>query len=194
MLHPKSQPPNIVPFGKIAGVEEIAVSRIPLSEKDTGFWLDVVGGSAFVQVSRLITYGVSFAFLLVLSVVAILGATLLRDWFRKRRVNRSSSLKSHSNPEQVDELKKHYVNNGLDGLKKLKATLDAPIPILRGARVNSFPELELRDLHLHGFELQYSGSHLEHIGALTKESRKRTFTINQDFLATLNKLLAEFGE
>lgn len=193
VLHPKSRLPEIKPFGKIAGIDEMRVFEISIAEEDAGFFHDVVGGGTFVLLSRLIFYGLSFAVLLVVSVFGIFGVMELRNWSRKRRVDRSNSLKSRSNLEQGERLKRFYINDGLDGLKKLKETLDAPIPIARRPRSEGIAEMNPRIVHAQLIDHQYSERHLEAIGAITREPRKRIYTVDQEFLATLNDLLKEFG-
>ena len=63
VVHPKDVTPEIIPLGKIAGIEGIALTRVPVKVEGPGFLSDLLGGGWAVQLVRAILLVMSAAVL-----------------------------------------------------------------------------------------------------------------------------------
>ena len=68
LLHEKNMPPEIIPIGKIAGIDEIIVTK--LADKDNqilnGYISDIFHGNIFIHIVRFFIYMIIFSFSIII--------------------------------------------------------------------------------------------------------------------------------
>jgi len=127
VLHAKDAEPRVIALGKIAGMDEIAVTSSFKEHDQQGFFSAVVKGPASVQIARSITY---FLITLValfacgLSIAGIVG--VVSHFKKKSRRRRARFLPRDESPEKEKKrqiLLDVYADGGLEGLSRLHDVL-----------------------------------------------------------------------
>ena len=122
VVHPEDVTPEIVALGKIAGVDEIVVTRIPVEVEGPGFLSDLFGSGWSVQLVRAILFLIGAAVILGLFAGAVLIYSFLVGWIR-RRVGNSVMMKTLTSQKQRDLLSEVYLNHGMAGVSDLREKL-----------------------------------------------------------------------
>ncbi len=123
VVHPKDVTPEIIPLGKIAGIEGITLTRVPVKVEGPGFLSDLFGGGWAVQLVRAVLFVMSAAVVLGLFAAAVLSYSFLTSAIRRRRIRRSVVMKSLSSQKQRDLLSEVYLHHGMAGLNDLREKL-----------------------------------------------------------------------
>jgi hypothetical protein len=124
VLHHRDSPPRISSFGKIAGLDEIAVADASAPRGRSGFWSLVATGTPLVHFVRLFINLLS----LIALVFVIKGITTVVVKIQKGRRRRhiSSVIAASSkdaDAKAVQVFKECYVKNGIEGLSQIQAVL-----------------------------------------------------------------------
>jgi hypothetical protein len=127
ILHQKNATPHVVPLGKIAGLDAIAVTNSFQGRDQQSFWGQVFSGAPAIQITR----GIGYAFLALLTIVAvgfaIAGLASIPERFRKRKRRRMAlQIQGLDDPEQEKKRKAVeavYVEAGLRGIKRAQKLL-----------------------------------------------------------------------
>jgi hypothetical protein len=125
VLHPRDQNPEVMPFGKIAGIDAIGpVRAVPPSGKPS-LWVQIFQGPPIVQISRALTYGVAALVILVSLVSANEWLSTRKDASTGRQRQRylEAFARARGIAEDSQEMKflKLYVEFGSKGLERLRA-------------------------------------------------------------------------
>jgi hypothetical protein len=183
VLHVKGQTPVISPRGKIAGIDEISMSRIPLETEEPSFVSELFSGGWLIQMTRIPLYFLGTLLVVVAGVVIIIFVSEdLPKRIRRLKASMAPALRNHGDATQREALKEAYGRWGTEGLKALKGMLDAPETIpKRGG-----PSVQLVE------EFNISFRHLEEIGAVTRGPAGE-HVLDAGFRETLERLMAELG-
>jgi hypothetical protein len=127
VLHRKSSNPQLKPMGKIAGLDDIAVTN-SFQERDQRSFLDqVFNGPAAVQISRGLGY--SFGALITIIVVgfSIVGIASIPSSIKKRQRRRIASrfavLEVPEQEKKRKAIEEVFVEHGLPGLTRAQRLL-----------------------------------------------------------------------
>ncbi len=123
VVHPKDVTPEIVALGKIAGIDEILVTRVPVEVEGPGFLSDLFGGNWAVQLVRAIMFLMGAAVILGLFAAAVVSYTFLMAKIRRRRLGNSVVMKTLTSQKQRDLLSEVYLNHGMTGVSDLREKL-----------------------------------------------------------------------
>ncbi len=123
VVHPKDVTPEIIPLGKIAGVDGIVVTRIPVEVEGPGFFSDLFGRGWPVQLVRAILFLMGAAVILGLFAGAVLLYSFLTGALRRRRIGNSVVMKTLTSQKQRDLLSEVYLNHGMAGVSDLREKL-----------------------------------------------------------------------
>jgi hypothetical protein len=123
VVHAKDVTPEIVSMGKIAGVDEIVVTRVPVEVEGPGFLSELFGGGWAVQLVRSVLSLLGAAVILGLFAVGVLGYSFLRGVLRRRRVGNSVVVKTLTSQKQRGLLSEVYLNHGMAGVRDLREKL-----------------------------------------------------------------------
>jgi len=123
VVHPKDVTPGIIPLGKIAGIDEIVVTRVPVKVEGPGFLSDLFGGGWAVQLVRAILFLMSAAVVLGLFAAAVLSYSFLTAAIRRRRIGNSVVMKTLTSQKQRDLLSEVYLHHGMAGVSDLREKL-----------------------------------------------------------------------
>lgn len=125
VVHAKEVTPEIIPLGKIAGIDGIVVTRVPVKVEGTGFLSDLFGGSWAVQLVRAILFLMSAAVVLGLFAATVLSYTSLTAAIRRRRIGKSVVMKTLTSQKQRDLLSEVYLHHGMTGVSDLREKLSS---------------------------------------------------------------------
>jgi hypothetical protein len=131
VLHPKGNEPRVVPFGKIAGMNQFT-SGSAARPSGRGRSTHPFGGGMSQQLRRLVVYG--FAFLFVTAFFGIATFGIIDGWQRHLRDRRRQRVTSLLQTVPVEEagakvVRTTYVGAGLRGLERLRNVLIDPIAL-----------------------------------------------------------------
>ena len=128
VLHGKQAIPTILPFGKIAGIEEIKVSELASESEEVNFFREAFSGGAGVQFARTISYFFVFIGLVGLALLISFGLSGInksriknsrRNEFRKFSKGIGDPVRSRY-PKQLEVLSAIYEIAGNNALEKTK--------------------------------------------------------------------------
>ena len=122
VVHAKDDTPKIIPLGKIAGIDEIVVTRKPVEVKGPRFLSDLFAGGWTVQLARAILFLLGAAVVLGLFAAAVLSFSFLTAALR-RRIGNSVVIKTMTSQKQLDLLSEVYLNHGMTGVRDLREKL-----------------------------------------------------------------------
>ena len=123
VVHDKDATPEIIPLGKIAGIDEIVVTRAPVKVEGPGFLSDLFGGGWAVQLVRAILFFMGAAVLLGLFAATVLSYSFLTGAIRRRRIRNSVVMKTLTSQKQRDLLSEVYLHHGVAGVSDLREKL-----------------------------------------------------------------------
>jgi len=127
VLHPKGSEPNLRPLGKIAGLEQISVTRSFEDHNQRGFLDQVFSGPLAVQLSRGIAYTISAVISIVLLGFLIAGLASIPGKRAKRKrqrvANQLPALDSSSRERKRKAIESIYIEYGLEGLNRAQRLL-----------------------------------------------------------------------
>ena len=133
LLHPNDAEPDIVPIGKIAGVENFDLVPPPLPGQEVGFVGQAFGGSFRVLAVRSGVYFVGSIIILFASVFGLVGGAVMLDSVkarrRRKRVLRTKAIKQIDRVSIRDGLIDLYGSTGLSGLRRLSDIIAEPSAI-----------------------------------------------------------------
>jgi hypothetical protein len=127
VLHPKGSEPNLRPLGKIAGLEQISITRSFEDHNQRSLLDQVFSGPLAVQISRGIAYTI-FALIsifllgfLIAGLASIPGKRAKRK--RQRTANQLPVLDSPSQEKKRKAIEDIYIEYGLEGLNRAQRLL-----------------------------------------------------------------------
>ena len=123
VVHAKDVTPAIIPLGKIAGIDEIVLTRVPVKAEGPGFLSDLFGGGWAVQLVRAILFLMGAAVVLGLFAATVLSYSFLTAAIRRRRIGNSVVMKAMTSQKQRDLLSEVYLYHGMTGLGDLREKL-----------------------------------------------------------------------
>jgi len=205
VLHPKSSNPRLKPLGKIAGVDDIAVTN-SFQERDQRSFLDqVFAGPAAVQITRAIAY--SFGALLTIVVVglSIAGIASIPSSIKKRRRRSiASRFATFDTPEQEKKRKaveEIFVEYGLPGLARaqrllgnedaLKKEIIARRGFYGGSAALDLTKQEMADIQIRHVETAAPSSVAPLLHAKLVRLDKDELKVDPDVKAILSDFIAQ---
>ena len=123
VLHTKGEPSDIKATGKIAGIDEIPVTRVPTKDSESGFFSDVFPGSWPVQLVRFAAYVAGAALLLFVVAFPFMIQQGIAGRRREKGAARSGALTGMEHEAQRKLLTAVYRVEGNEGLKRLREYL-----------------------------------------------------------------------
>jgi hypothetical protein len=123
VVHPKGVTPETIPLGKIAGIDGIVVTRVPVKVEGPGVLSDLFGGSWSVQLVRAILFLMSAAVVLGLFAATVLSYSFFTAAIRRRRLAKSVVMKTLTSQKQRDLLSEVYQHHGMTGVSDLREKL-----------------------------------------------------------------------
>ena len=123
VVHDKDVTPEIIPLGKIAGIDEIVLTRVPVKVEGPGFLSDLFGGGWAVQLVRAILFLMSAAVVLGLFAAIVLSYSFFTAAIRRRRIGNSVVMKTLTSQKQRDLLSEVYLHHGMAGVSDLREKL-----------------------------------------------------------------------
>jgi len=123
VVHPKDITPEIIPLGKIAGIDEIVVTWSPVEPDGPGLISELFGGGKTLQSIRAIVFFAGAAVVLGLFAMMVLAYSFLGSTLRRRKVTRSVALKAVRNQKQRDLLSEVFLHHGVTGVRDLREKL-----------------------------------------------------------------------
>jgi len=132
VLHDKNQLPDILPLGKIAGIQQILISKPP-DEKGESFWSQLTSGSIFIHLIRLFAY--PFILILLIFVIAIPSVMIADSVGESKRRNKIDKIWNKNRTTQQQLIADIYIKNGLVGIQAIGLMLDNPNRLQRLAKV-----------------------------------------------------------
>ncbi|MCH7737102.1 MAG: hypothetical protein IH872_06840 [Chloroflexi bacterium] len=191
VVHGKDVTPEIVALGKIAGIDEIVVTRVPVEVEGPGFLSDLFGGGWAVQLVRAIMFLMGAAVILGLFAASVVSYSYLTAKIRRRRIGNSVVMKTLTSQKQRDLLAEVYLNHGMDGVSDLREKLGSSerleleaatrgTVVLAGEAVFRIPPA------------YYSAASLEEAEVLSRKGRKG-FSPDPEFQQRLELFLQELS-
>jgi len=191
VVHSKDVTPKIVALGKIAGIDEIVVTRVPVEVEGPGFLSDLFGGGWAVQLVRAILFLIGAAVILGLLAAAVVFYNFLTVTLRRRRVGNSVVMKTLTSQKQRDLLSEVYLNHGMTGVSDLREKLGSSERLeLEAATLGTVVlagESEFRIPPAY-----YSTGSLEEAEALTRDEEE-VLTADPEFQERLELFLQELS-
>jgi hypothetical protein len=191
VVHSKDVTPEIVALGKIADIDEILVTRVPVEVEGPGFLSDLFGGGWAVQLVRAILFLIGAAVILGLFAAAVVFYTYLTGMLRRRRIGNSVVIKTLSSQKQRDLLAEVYLNHGMAGVSDLREKLGSSERLeLEAATLGTVVlagESEFRIPPAY-----YSAASLEEAEALTRDEDD-ALTADPEFQERLELFLQELS-
>ena len=123
VVHAKDATPEIIPLGKVAGIDEIVVTRAPVETEGPGFLSDLFAGGWPVQLVRAVLFLLGAAVVLGLFAAAVLSYAFLTSAIRRRRIRNSVALQTLTSQKQRDLLSEVYLHHGMAGVSDLREKL-----------------------------------------------------------------------
>lgn len=127
VLHEKDTLPEIMPIGKIAGIDKIPMIKYQAGEAEENFLAQLIHGNVWVHTVRFFIYLIAFLITAIIVVFFVAGGAELRDKrkkaLRKRMVKRywGAALKEGSKNSILSDM---YVEHGAEGLRTIKVLLE----------------------------------------------------------------------
>lgn len=123
VLHNKDFMPELVPLGKIAGIEKIIPAKVWLQKDTKTFFADLLYGSLIVHILRAVIY---LTIIIVLIIIFVVLTTFVEDLQKKIRKKKIGPyLKSIPPPAGTGEdfIYNAYIYYGIESLRTLKHVL-----------------------------------------------------------------------
>jgi len=139
VLHPKSSNPQLIPMGKIAGIEQIAITNSFQDHEQKSFIDQIFSGPAAVQVPRAIVYSVLSLIIIIIVGFAIAGVASIPSKWRKRMRRQIAKLIPELEPLELERkrkiIEKIYVDYGSEGLNFARETVNDETALKRMTRI-----------------------------------------------------------
>ena len=191
VVHSKDVTPEIVALGKIAGIDEIVVTRVPVEVDGPGFLSDLFGGGWAVQLVRAILFLIGAAVILGLFAAAVVFYAFLTATLRRRRIGNSVVMKTLSSQKQRDLLAEVYLNHGMTGVSDLREKLGSSERLeLEAATLGTV--VLAGDSEFRIPPAYYSAAYLEEAEALTR-GEDEALTAGPEFQERLELFLQELS-
>lgn len=191
VVHPKDVTPDIESLGKIAGVDELVVTRVPVEVEGPGFLSDLFGGGWAVQLVRSILFLLGAAVILGLFAGAVLLYSFFTGVIRRRRIGNSVVMKTLTSQRQRDLLSEVYLNHGLTGVSDLREKLGSSDRLeLEAATLGTV--VLAGDSEFRIPPAYYSAASLEEAEALSRD-KDETLTADPEFQERLELFLQELS-
>lgn len=130
VLHPKNELPIVSSIGKIAGIKEIYVTRIPLDRQEGSLLARLFPGGAVIQVARAFIYFIGSIAAIIGTILTIVGITklfnTLKAWKRRKRILKTNAIRNMDQVELKDFLVRYYELRGTAGIKQLQEFIEDP--------------------------------------------------------------------
>lgn len=123
VLHTKGVSPDIIARGKIAGIDEIVVTRVPVEAEGPGFTAALFAGGWGVQMVRSVLFLMGATIIIGLFAASVVSYSYLNGAIRRRRVKTSVVMKTLASQKQRDLLSEVYLHHGLTGVNDLREKL-----------------------------------------------------------------------
>jgi hypothetical protein len=159
VVHDRNSTPTIHPFGKIAGINQLGVTRTIPRRDERSISQQLFSGPLWVQAIRVVAYPVLLlgVVLFIFAVASLIGnaGESISSRRRRREVNRAKEKKAFTSPlhELFFSL---YVEQGADALNRVRALLLEDARLKRRARFANSLMRELRRAQRHGPRINVS--------------------------------------
>jgi hypothetical protein len=191
VLHGKEQTPGIVPLGKIAGINEIGLTKVPVKVEGPGFSASLFVGGWEVQAVRVIIFLIGSALVFLLGALTATYYFSLRESMRRRRIQNSVVMNGRMNEQQQQMLTDIYSRQGADGIRELLAGVNNPMGLpSQSALATVYGAANGGELVLQS--LSPTVEALEAVGALTR-GEGDAVTLDPNFEQSLEMLVLELG-
>ena len=191
VVHAKDVTPEIVALGKIAGIDEIVVTRIPVEVEGPGFLSELFGGGWPVQLVRAILFIFGAAVILGLFAAAVLSYSRLTAAIRRRRIGNSVVIKTLASQKQRDLLSEVYLNHGMAGVSDLREKLGSSERLeLEAATVGTVVLAGEQEFRIP--PAYYSAASLQEAEVLSRKGRQG-FVADAEFQERLELFLQELN-
>ena len=158
VLHEKDKLPNIIPLGKIAGIDKITPIKSWIEKERKTFWGELLYGSLIVHVVRFLVYFlllVIFGLTIGLPLAGI--SSLLERRKKKSRRNQAEEILGKEALERHGKIIiDNYISDGVEKLKDLKALLEDQEKIAK--KVKKYKKAKEIEKHLLEFKAIDPGS------------------------------------
>ena len=191
VVHAKDVTPEIVPLGKIAGIDEIFLTRVPVKVEGPGFFSDLFAGGWPVQLVRALLFLMGAAVVLGLFAAAVLSYSFLTAAIRRRRIGISVVMKTLMNQKQRDLLSEVYMHHGMSGLSDLREKLGSSEKLQLEADTSGTVVLA-GESEFRIPPAYYSAASLKEADVLAGKGKAR-LTADPDFQAHLDLFLQELS-
>ncbi|MCI0811035.1 MAG: hypothetical protein J4O10_05755 [Chloroflexi bacterium] len=191
VVHSKDVTPEIVSLGKIAGIDEIVVTRVPVKVEGPGFLSDLFAGGWAVQLVRAILFLMGAAVILGLFAAAVLFYGYLTAAIRRRRIGNSVVMKTMSSQKQRDLLSEVYLHHGMAGVSDLREKLGSSQRLEQEASTQGMVVLA-GESEFRIPPAYYSAASLAEAEALSRKGKKG-FAANPEFQERLELFLQELS-
>ena len=191
VVHSKDVTPEIVSLGKIAGIDEIVVTRVPVKAEGPGFLSDLFAGGWAVQLVRAILFLMGAAVILGLFAAAVLLYAYLTAAIRRRRIGNSVVMKTMSSQKQRDLLSEVYLHHGMAGVSDLREKLGSSQRLEQEASTQGMVVLA-GESEFRIPPAYYSAASLAEAEALSRKGKKG-FAANPEFQERLELFLQELS-
>lgn len=124
VLHSKERLPELLPYGKIVGIDNMTPKKSWLENDKPSFLSQLFYGGFWVQIVRPIIYLFSFIALMgiIITITELISSIKVKS--RKKKIEKFMRLNSIAYTEKYKALFDLYINNGLEELKRLQRLLD----------------------------------------------------------------------
>ena len=191
VVHAKDVTPEIVALGKIAGIDEIVVTRAPVEVEGPGFLSDLFAGGWAVQLVRAILFLMGAAVVLGLLAAAVMFYDFLTAALRRRRIENSVVVKTLTSQKQRNLLSEVYLNHGMTGVSDLREKLSSTEQLqLEAATLGTV--VLAGDSEFRIPPAYYSAASLEDAEALSRD-KEGALTADPEFQERLELFLQELS-
>jgi len=180
VLHSKDNFPEVIPLGKIVGIDKISPIKTWKEEQTLSFIDTFFYGGLLVNIVRPV---ICFILIIVLLIVIALSADSLGDFKRNRKSKRRKKMINklfNGDPEneQIKLLTETYVTHGLDGLKNIEKDLNKKKEIL--FTINSDKLMEEHDEKVNALKQKYGIKEPDEDDEflITKETKRKIRYLN----------------
>jgi hypothetical protein len=125
VLHGKERLPELLPYGKIVGIDNITPKKSWLENEKPSFFSQLFYGGLLVQIVRPIIYLIGFIALIgiLISITDIISSIKVK--LRKKKNEKFKRLYTVADVEKYKVLLDLYIDNGLEEVKRLQRLLDS---------------------------------------------------------------------
>ena len=195
VLHSKDRSPVIVPLGKIAGIDEITLTKVPVNVEGPGFAANLFAGGLGVQVVRIFIFLVGSIGVLLLGVLAVVLYFNAREVWWRRRIQNSVVVRGPRNQKQREMLTDVYLMQGPAGIRELQIGVNDPVAMEKTAKDREASALEDAASNGNGSHASAAAPSVEslvEIGVLSRDADD-ALSVDSNFEQSLELLVLELG-